>query len=302
MISGLWHRPYFLLTLTALFWAGNLIIGKLIVGHVPPVTLSVVRWLGTFIIILPFAWSHLNRDWTIIRQHLWFFLGLSTLGFAIPAVLTYWSLHYTQALNVLLIQSSMPLFIALWALILFGNRLTKGQAIGIFTSLCGVAVILLRGDVTAITRVELNKGDLMFTLNCALFGLYSAAVSRAPKISQLSILTIMAGGCAVLLLPFAIWELSSTAVILDAASLSALAFLILFVTLLSYLFFNRGIQLIGPIRASPFFHLIPAFGSVMAILFLGEQLHAFHIVGYAAVMVGLYLASRRPAKAAVSAA
>jgi len=270
----------------------------LIVGHIPPITASFVRWLGTLLVILPIAWPHLARDRDVIRQNFWVFLGLSIVGFAVPAVLTYWALVYTQALNALLIQSVMPLFIAIWALILFGSRLTPIQAIGIVTSLCGVAVILLRGDMTALSRIEFNKGDVMTIFIVALFGLYSAAISRVPKVHQLSLIAFMAGCCVIWLLPLAVWEVASgVTVIVDVESIAALVFMIVFPSLLSYLFFNRGVQLIGPLRASPFFHLVPVFGSLMAIAFLGEKLQAFHVMGYAAVLAGLYLASRQRSEA-----
>ena len=124
-VAWLNHQPYLLLSLTSLFWAGNIVLGRYVAGHVPPITLSCIRWIGALAILLPFSWPHLKRDWPALRARLPFILVLSATGFALNNTLSYWALQYTQALNALLIQSSGPLFVALWSLVLFGVRLTS---------------------------------------------------------------------------------------------------------------------------------------------------------------------------------
>src|SRR5712664_3049051 len=154
--SGNWltNQPYLLLSITALCWAGNAIVGRLAAGHIPPVTLSFLRWSLAFLIILPFAWKHLKRDWGAIRSHLGTMVFLSIIGIAAFNTLQYWALEHTQALNTLLLQSAGPLFVAVWSLILLGVRLTLAQAGGIALSLIGVLVILLHGDLTEIGRAH----------------------------------------------------------------------------------------------------------------------------------------------------
>src|ERR1700726_440188 len=158
------NQPYFLLSITALFWAGNAIVGRLAAGHIPPVTLSFLRWSLAFLIILPFAWKHLARDWSTIRATMGTMILLSITGVSAFTSLQYWSLEHTTALNTLLLQSAGPLFVAVWSLILLGIRLTLAQAGGIALSLTGVLVILLHGDLTALTAIEFNKGDIIFTV------------------------------------------------------------------------------------------------------------------------------------------
>ena len=128
------NQPYLLLSLTALFWAGNAIIGRIAAGHIAPVTLSFLRWSGAFLIILPFAWRHLVRDWPLIRGRLGMMTLLSVTGIGAFNTLQYWALEHTQALNTLLLQSAGPLFVAMWSLILLGVRLTPAQASGIALS------------------------------------------------------------------------------------------------------------------------------------------------------------------------
>src|SRR5689334_11709848 len=167
------NQPYLLLCITALCWAGNAIVGRLAAGHVPPVTLSFLRWAFAFFIILPLAWQHLRRDWPAIRANLGIMILLSITGIGAFNTLQYWALEHTQALNTLLLQSAGPLFVAVWSLILLGVRLTLAQAGGVMLSLAGVLVILLHGDITALAAIQFNKGDIIFTVALVIFGLYS---------------------------------------------------------------------------------------------------------------------------------
>jgi drug/metabolite transporter (DMT)-like permease len=296
--SWLANQPYLLLSITALCWAGNAIVGRLAAGHIPPVTLSFLRWSIAFLIIFPFAWKHLKRDWGAIRARLGTMIVLSVTGIGAFNTLQYWALEHTQALNTLLLQSAGPLFVAMWSLILLGVRLTLAQAGGIALSLTGVLVILLHGDLTALTAIEFNKGDLIFTVALAIFGLYSVLSLKRPKIHGLSFVGFTFGCGAACLIPLLIWELLSRPVMqLDAMNLLTLFYVAVFPSTLAYLCFNRGVQLIGANRAAPFFHVVPVFGSAMAIVFLGERPQLFHIIGFALVLTGVFVASRKPAKA-----
>jgi drug/metabolite transporter (DMT)-like permease len=288
------NQPYLLLSLTSLFWAGNIVLGRYAGGHVPPMTLSCIRWVGAFVMLLPFAWPHLRTDWPTLRARVPLLLVLSATGFASNNALSYWGLQYTEALNALLIQSSGPLFIALWSLLLFGMRLTWAQFAGIAISLAGVLTIILHGDIRALASVQFNKGDVMLAGALLAFGLYSALMLLRPVTHPLSLIAFTTAGGALLLLPFSIWEFSTGATMkFDTLTMVTVIYVVIFPSTLAYLCFNRGIALIGPNRAAPFFHLMPVFGSVMAIMLLGEQPKLFHLVGYALVLAGVVIASRR---------
>ena len=291
------NQPYLLLCITALCWAGNAIVGRLAAGHIPPVTLSFLRWSLAFLIILPIAWNHLKRDWAAIREKLGTMIVLSITGIGAFNTLQYWSLEYTQALNTLLLQSAGPLFVAVWSLVLLGVRLTLAQAAGIVLSLTGVLVILLHGDLAALTGIQFNKGDIIFTGALAIFGLYSVLSLKRPEIHGLSFVGFTFGCGAACLIPLLIWELSSRPVMqLDATNLLTLFYVAVFPSTVAYICFNRGVRLIGANRAAPFFHVVPVFGAVMAIVFLGERPRLFHIIGFALVLTGVFVASRKQAK------
>jgi drug/metabolite transporter (DMT)-like permease len=288
------NQPYLLLSLTSLFWAANIVLARHVGSHVPPITLTTIRWFGVFLILLPFAWPHLKQDWPKLRSALPLMLLLSAVGFAFNNAISYWAMQYTEALNALLIQSAGPLFVALWSLALFGVRLTPAQLAGIAISLAGVLTIILRGDFSALASISFNRGDLMFGASLVSFGLYSALIPRRPRIHQLSLISFTTCCGALMLLPAAIWEFSAgTTLKFDLLTAATLAYTLIFPSTLAYLFFNRGVALIGPNRAAPFFHLVPVFGSAMAILLLGEKLQPFHLIGYALVLAGVIIASRQ---------
>ena len=297
--AGKWlaSQPYLLLCITALCWAGNAIVGRLAAGHIPPVTLAFLRWSLALLIILPFAWGHLKRDWGAIRGRLGTMIFLSIIGISAFNSMQYWALEYTTALNTLLLQSAGPLIVAVWSLVLFGVRMTLAQIFGVALSLTGVLVILLHGDLTALTSIEFNKGDLIFIVALTIFGLYSVLSLKRPPIHGLSFVAFTFGCGALCLIPLLIVELFTRPVMqLNTANLLSLFYVAVFPSTLAYLCFNRGVQLIGANRAAPFFHVVPVFGAVMAIVFLGERPQLFHIIGFALVLTGVFVASRKPAK------
>src|ERR1700716_4414645 len=239
--SGNWlaNQPYLLLSITALCWAGNAIVGRLAAGHIPPVTLSFLRWAAAFLIILPFAWKHLKRDWEAIRARLGIMVVLSVTGIGAFNTLQYWALEHTQALNTLLLQSAGPLFVAGWALVLLGIRLTLAQAGGIVLSLTGVLVILLHGDLTTLKNIEFNKGDMIFTVALAIFGLYSVLTLKRPNIHGLSFVGFTFGCGALCLVPLWIWELLSRPLMrFDTPNLLSLVYVAVFPSTLAPLFFS----------------------------------------------------------------
>lgn len=286
-------RPYLLLSLASLFWAGNIVLGRFIADHIPPVALTWTRWVGAFILLALVARRDLLRDLPALRSRWPQLVGLSALGVAGYTVLAYWALHYTQALNALLAQSVTPLVIGVWSFALYRDALTPRQAVGVVVSLAGVATIVTRGDLGALARIDVNLGDLIFMVAIALYALYSTLLRDKPKVAQTSLLTALMALAAILLTPALLWEIAQGRTMsFDAVSLGSLAYVIVFPSTLGYLFYNRGVELIGANRAGPFFHLIPLFGAALAILLLGERPQAYHAVGFALVLAGVWTAAR----------
>jgi drug/metabolite transporter (DMT)-like permease len=297
--AGGWFfdQPYLLLSLTSLFWAGNTILGRFMVGHVPPVTLAFIRWSGAFLILLPFATRHLVRDWPVIRKHAGFLTMIAFTGFSVYNTMAYYGLQYTTAINGLLLQSVAPLFVAIWIFLLFGERLTLRQAGGISVSLAGVFVIISHGSIAALLATNFNRGDICFVIALVIYGFYAACLRKRPAIHPLSFLAVGMGWGAALMVPALALEIASgRRAVFDAESVASFAFICIFPSLLGYLFLNRGIELIGANRAAPFIHLVPVFGSVLAIVLLGERFELYHAIGYALVFAGITAATRTPVK------
>lgn len=292
--AGLFQEAYLLLSLTSLFWSGNVVIGRYIAGYIPPITVSVIRWGGAFLILLPFAAPHLVRDWPLIRRHLGLLTLLALTGFSAYNTIAYYGLHFTTAINGLLLQSVTPLFVALWSFILFRDRLSLRQAAGIFVSLGGVIVIICQGSLAILSAIAFNRGDLLFIVALLIYASYVATLRLRPPIHPLSFLAVGMGLGALLLMPGMALEIAyGQPIVLNYFSGFSLLYLCIFPSLLGYLCLNRGIELIGANRAAPFIHLVPVFGSVLAIVLLGEQLQIFHGVGYSLVLAGIMLATRR---------
>jgi drug/metabolite transporter (DMT)-like permease len=298
---GLLDQPYLLLSLTSLFWAANTVLGRFIAGHVPPVTLAFIRWGGAFLIVLPFAAPYLVRDWPMIRKHAGLMTILALTGFSAYNTMAYYGLQYTTAINGLLLQSIGPLFVALWSFALFGERLTPRQAGGICVSLTGVLVIISHGSLAVLTGIGFNRGDIWFLIALLIYAYYTAVLRRRPAMHPLSFLAVGMGWGAVLLIPALAVEIASgRTMVFDAESVLSFAFICIFPSLLGYLFLNRGIELIGANRAAPFMHLVPVFGSVLAIVWLGERFELYHAIGYALVFTGITIATRKPRQASSS--
>jgi len=294
LASALYANAYLLLSLTALFWAGNFVIGRGVHEHVPPIALATARWILASLIILPFALPHLRRDWPVIRANIPILLFLGTVGVGAFNTLSYSGLNYTTALNALVLQSSGPILIVLASFAIFGDRISLRQAAGIAISLSGVLWMVARGDLAMLQGFRLNAGDALIILALALWGLYTAFLRKRPAIHWLSFCaaTFLIGAGANL--PFFAWEhVSGRQLSGDLQTFAAIAYVSIFPSVLAYICYNRAVELIGAARAGVCLHLVPLFGSVMAVLFLGEEPRLYHLLGIALILTGVALAARK---------
>jgi drug/metabolite transporter (DMT)-like permease len=291
----LWQSAWALLALSNLFWAGNIVLGRGVAGVVPPIALAYWRWTGAFCIAFGFAWPHLKRDAPILLRHWRLMLILAATGIATYNTMSYIGLTSTTALNVLLLQSVNPLIIILWAFVLFRERPSTLQAAGILLSLLGVVVIAGQGSTQTLLHLSVNRGDVWILVAIVIYGAYTALFRRRPVVHPLSFLVALMGIGSCMMLPFYLWEIASGAHIRGGwDAWLAMAYIAVFPSFIAYLFFNRGIELIGAGRAGQSMHLMPVFGSVLAVLFLGESFRIYHAVGIALIAGGILLASLKP--------
>jgi len=290
----LYQQPYLLVCITYMTWALNIVLGRYVAGHFPPVALSFLRWGVAFLILLPFAWPYLKRDWPVIRKYLLILTVLAITGTSAYNTMAYWGLQYTQAINALLTQSTAPLIIAVWTFAMYGDRLTQHQVIGILISTLGVIVILCRGDFEVLRGVSFNRGDIWFFSALVIFAFYSALMKKRPAMHPLSFLAFSMGWGTFWLIPLFVWELSSGKTIpTDMFAALTIAYVAIFPSIVAYICYNRALELIGANRVGALYPLIVAFGAVFAIVLLGERPQLYHIVGCALVLGGAFIATRK---------
>jgi len=291
--TGLFNTPYLLLTLTPLFWGGNFVLGRGVHEFFPPIALASFRWTLAFLFILPFAWRHLRRDWPVIRKKWPWLVFLGATGGGSFNTMTYIGLNDTPALNALIINSSGPMMIALASFIFFSDRLTLRQGAGIALSLAGVILVVSKGDLQVLAQLRFNTGDLWVLAAMSIWGIYTAFLRMRPDIHWLSLAAMMFFVAAAVNWPLHAWEHAYVrSLTLSTEALFAIGYVSIFPSILAYIFYTRGVELIGSNRAGVFMHLVPLFGSTLAILILGEHPLWSHAVGFALILSGVTIAAR----------
>jgi drug/metabolite transporter (DMT)-like permease len=289
-------NPYLLLALAALFWSGNHILGRAISGHVPPFGISAMRWLIPALVLWPLARPHLKRDWPLIRAHWGIMIWLSLTGGALFTILQYVALQYTSALNVSVLNSLVPVLIVAAGALLFRDRIGPVQLAGILTSSLGVLIIIARGQFETLKLLAFNWADLVIVINMVVFAIYAAYLRLRPQIHWLSFIFALSVISTAATMPFFIWEtLAGITFKPTWFTLFAVLYVAIFPSVLALGAWNRGVELIGANRAGPFLHLVPIYSAVLASTLLGEELAAYHVVGFVLILGGVWLASARNA-------
>lgn len=291
--------PYLLLSLASLFWAGNWIVGRAIRDTMPPVALTFWRWSIAALLLAPIALPRLAGKGGVLRRH-WlvlFLLGLT--GVALFQALIYTGLRYTTSVNGVLMNSASPLFIVLVAWLADGETVTPRQLVGVALSFLGIVVIMNRGDLATLRHFSFNPGDLVVLLAMPVWGIYSVLVRRRPAgLDPLALLFVISLiGMAALAPAYAIESWLFATPKLTWNSIASVLYVACFASIGAYLCWNRGVELVGPNKAGFTIHLLPAFGTVLAVIALGEEVHLFHAIGIATILIGVWLAtSARPAR------
>jgi drug/metabolite transporter (DMT)-like permease len=284
---------YLMLTGTALFWAGNTIVGRAVIDELPPLGFAFWRSFGAFLLIAPFG---LRRVWhvrRVVAAHWVLLTALGLLGMTAFSVLVFVALRHTTAVSGSLIQGSLPVTIALLSWIVLGNLVSRRQAVGVALGFGGLMIIVARGDPSVLTGLTFNIGDPILWLGVFCQALFSILVNRRPReIDLVSLLTIGFFIGTITTLPLHLWEIANgDPVPFSRTSVLAIAFVALLPSVIAQLFWVEAIHRVGPAMAGYFIYLTPVFGTLMAVLLLGESFAWFHGVGIALIFGGIYLAT-----------
>lgn len=301
IVRGLTDEPRFLMLLPGLFWAGNAIVARSIAADIPPIALAFWRWAVAAILIAPFAWRHLRTDLPRVVGSWRIMLLLSALGISVFNTFLYIGAHTTTAINLVMLQTSMPLFVVMATYVVFGERVTGRQAAGILVSLAGTLTLTSHGDPGLLARLEFKPGDLWMLAAVVSYAIYTALLRLRPDVHALSFAFSSFVVGAALLMPFYIAETAFVAPMpVSWNALLAIGYVSILASILAYMAFNRTVELVGANTAGLVVYLIPVFGIVLAVLLLGERLEPFHGLGIGLIAVGLWLATTKPGQSRAS--
>lgn len=292
-IDALYGAPFLLLTLTALFWGGNAVAGRLAIGQITPLTLVFLRWVLVLAVLWPIYGSQVRAHWPAIKPQLFRIVLMATLGFTGFNVLFYYGAHYTTAINIGILQGSIPVIVLAGAFLVHGAKASALQFLGVLITTLGVVVVATRGTPLAILDLDLNKGDLAMLAACALYAFYTVALRNRPKMPGAAFFTLLALIAAITSLPLLAIEAATIGLVMPTLQgLVVTAFVAIFPSCLAQLFFLRGVDLIGPGRAGVFVNLVPVFAAALGVGLLGEPFGLFHAVALALVVGGIWLAQQ----------
>jgi len=283
------------LALANLFWAGNWVLGRALREAFDPISLNFYRWAIAVVVLAPFALPGLAAKREVIRRHAGILALLALLSVSIFQSLVYLGLQSTTAVNAVLINCSGPLFILLSAWLIDGERATLRQLAGFLVSVAGILVILSRGEPAALLQLELRSGDAWIVLALAIWGVYSVLLKRRPaELGGVHFLFVLSAAGVQFLAPaFAFQVLQAPPRLPTMPEALAVLYVGLAASVGAFLFWNRGVAVVGANAAGFTLYLLPTFGTLLAIAFLGETFGAFHALGIATIVAGVILATRK---------
>lgn len=286
-------RAYLLLAMTALCWGGNAVFGRLAVGEISPMLLVMFRWLGVLLLIACFAGGYVRKDWPVLKQHLLFIGAMGALGFTAFNALFYVAAHHTTAINIGIIQGSIPVFVIIGAFFAYRTRVTPMQSAGVALTMLGVGFVASEGNLARLASMTVNHGDALMVLACLFYAGYAVGLVKRPLVSAMAFFTAIAAAAFIASVPLAVAELMTGQIQWPTLTGWVVVVLVtLFPSFLAQIAFIRGVELIGPGRAGVFVNLVPVFASLLAVGLLGESFEVYHGAALCAVVGGIWLSER----------
>ena len=293
LTDRLYQWPAVLLTLTAVFWAGNAIAARLAVGHISPFLLVFLRWVMVLAVLWPLYGGQVRAHWGEIRPRLGSITLMGVLGFTGFNALFYTAGYYTSAINIGILQGSIPVAVLAGAFFMYGTRATLVQIMGVLITTIGVVVVATQGTPLSILDIGLNRGDLAMLAACVFYAFYTLALRNRPDMPGIAFFTLLALISAVTSVPLLILEAATTGLQMPTLQGWAVTlFVAIFPSCLAQIFFLRGVDMIGPGRAGVFVNLVPVFAAILAVMLLNEPFAVFHAVALVLVIGGIWLAQR----------
>ena len=282
---------FLFLVFAAISWAGSGVAGRAASGHLPPFTLSFIRWFFVFVCFLLIGARDTWRQRHLIAKHLGLLSGFGLFGVVGFTVPYYVGLQFTVAVNASLMNASGTLWIVVTSFLMTGETITKRQTAGILMGLVGTALIVVRGNLAVISNFSINMGDLFVLVAFFSWAVYTVMLRWKPvEIGEIPFLTALTGLGALMMLPLYVWDLiQGRSFALDTGNLIIISYAVIFPSFLAYIVWNKAVPVVGPGVAGMAQYMIPIFGVVLAVLLLGESIHTYHLVGIAVIFSGVWL-------------
>ena len=290
------YLAYLLLILTTIFWSGNFIVGKAASAYqIPPFSLNFYRWLFAGLILLPFTFKEILNKKHHIIDNLGLYVVLGITSITIFNSTVYYSLYHTQVINSILLISTIPVWIIFFSFLLKIEKTNIYQIFGVIFSLIGVIAIITKSDIKIFLNLQFNKGDISMVIAMLSWAIYSSLLKKKKyELSQLSLLQIIIFTGLIFLTPIYILELNyGYKIIIGTPFILTLIYVVIFPGLLAFIFWIKGISIIGANRAGVFLHLMPIFGSTLAIIIFNEKFMYYHIFGAIFIILGLVLSNKK---------
>jgi len=294
-----YRHPYLLLTLTTLFWSGNMVLGRGIRADVPPIALAFWRWVIALALVAPLALPHLKEQWPLLKKGWKTVLLLGILGVGCYNTFAYIALQYTAATNAVLLNSFIPIVTIALSWLFLGKHLHRIEVLGVAISFVGAATIIARGELAVLLGLSLNLGDVWMLGAVLTWAVYTVGLQWRPAgvhpMLMLGALTLVG---VLALAPLYAHELGAFGgparhINLHWGSLAGIAYVGVFPSFIGYIFYNRGVAEVGANKASLFIHLMPVFGTLLSAVFLSELPHLYHLAGIGLIFAGIYLTMAR---------
>ena len=290
------YIAYLFLVLAALCWSGNFIVGKFAtLFQIPPLSLNVLRWISVWFILIPFTYKEIYNNFTYIKKN-WLvisFMGVITISTFNSVV--YFALNYTQVVNAVLMLAAIPAVTIVLSSIMKIEKTNFLQIFGLIMSIIGVGAIISNGDFQKIVTLSFNKGDVWMLVCVITWSLYSTLLKKHNfKLSQFTLIQLMVTVGILFLIPQLLYEnYIGLELNFNKAFYLILFYVVIFPAIAAYYFWQKGIEMIGPNRATMFIQLMPLFSAIMAIIIFKEKLELYHFAGAVFIVSGIYLSNRK---------
>ena len=290
------NLAYGLLVLTTIFWSGNFIVGKAASFYqIPPFSLNFYRWFFAGLIILPFTYKEIISKKKYVMENFGLFIILGITSITIFNSIVYYSLYYSQVITGVLMISTIPVWIILISFFLKIEKTNSYQIIGVALSLLGVISIITKIDLELIKNLNFNKGDISMVIAMLAWAIFSSLLKKKKyEISQISLLQVVIIFGLMFLLPIYLIELYlGNTIKLNKPFYLTLTYVVFFPGILSFLFWIKGISIIGANKSGIFLHLMPIIGTILAMIIFNEQFMYYHLIGAIFIIAGISLSNKK---------